>query len=347
MSMPVVISVTGCSTWRRQLTSMNDGAPSGPSRNSKVPAFTYPSWRQARSTDASIASRVSGVSAIDGDSSTSFWWRRWMEHSRSPSVSTPPSRVAEHLDLDVPGRDERALEVEGSVPERRLCLGARGAVGGLEIRGRVDDAHALAAAAGGRLEQHREAELDGGDLDLGEARNAFGAGHERHAGGAHLGLRARLVAGLLHHLGRRPDEDEVALRAGAHEGGVLGEEAEARVDGLAARRLRGGDDVGNPQVAVRRRTAGRCRPPGRPSARAAPRARPSSRRPRPRRRARGARGSRGPRSHPGSRRGRERTHAPRRSAGCRPARARRAAGRTRRAGRSRRESPSPGPPARP
>ena len=31
-----------------------------------------------------------GVERGDGDSSTSFWWRRWIEHSRSPSVSTPP-----------------------------------------------------------------------------------------------------------------------------------------------------------------------------------------------------------------------------------------------------------------
>ena len=30
-------------------------------------------------------------SAGEGDSSISFWWRRWIEHSRSPSVSTPPS----------------------------------------------------------------------------------------------------------------------------------------------------------------------------------------------------------------------------------------------------------------
>ena len=87
-------------------------------------------------------------------------------------------------------------------------------------------------------------------------RDALGAGHERHAGGAHLGLRPRLVAGRLHHLGRRPDEDEVVLRAGAHEGGVLGEEAEARVDGLAAGRLGGRDDVGDPQVAVASPTGG-------------------------------------------------------------------------------------------
>jgi len=30
-----------------------------------------------------IRSRVSGVSKIDGDSSITFWLRRWIEHSRS------------------------------------------------------------------------------------------------------------------------------------------------------------------------------------------------------------------------------------------------------------------------
>jgi hypothetical protein len=31
-----------------------------------------------------IFARSDAVSAGEGDSSTSFWWRRWIEHSRSP-----------------------------------------------------------------------------------------------------------------------------------------------------------------------------------------------------------------------------------------------------------------------
>ena len=76
------------------------------------------------------------------------------------------------------------------------------------------------------------------------------ARHERHAGGAHLGLRARLVAHPLHHLGRRPDEDEIVLLAGTDEVGVLGEEAVARMHRLAAGRLGGGDDRGDAEVAL-------------------------------------------------------------------------------------------------
>ena len=43
---------------------------------SPSPALTYPIARHARSAADSIASRWWGVSAGDGDSSTSFWWRR-------------------------------------------------------------------------------------------------------------------------------------------------------------------------------------------------------------------------------------------------------------------------------
>ena len=51
----------------------------------------------------------SGSTAGDGDSSTSFWWRRWTLQSRSPSDRQAAVPVAEQLDLDVPrGRDAAA-----------------------------------------------------------------------------------------------------------------------------------------------------------------------------------------------------------------------------------------------
>ena len=88
---------------------------------------------------------------------------------------------------------------------------------------------------------------------LGERGATLGAGHERHAGGLHLRLRARLVAHPLHHVRVRPDEDEIVLLARANEGRVLGEEAVARVNRLAAGRLGGGDHVRDPEVALGRR----------------------------------------------------------------------------------------------
>ena len=137
-------------------------------------------------------------------------------------------RVAEHLDLDVPRGVDHLLDVEVRIAERRLRLRRGGAERVLELLLRVDEPHALAAAAGRRLEQHRVAELVGGRARLRDRRTAFGARDERHAGGAQLVLRARLVAHALHHVGRRPDEDEVVVLARARERGVLGEEAPAR-----------------------------------------------------------------------------------------------------------------------
>ncbi len=54
--------------------------------------------------------------------------------------------------------------------------------------------------------------------------------------------RAQLVAEEVERLRRRTDEDEARLRHGAREGGVLGEEAVAWMDRLAAGRLGERDD---------------------------------------------------------------------------------------------------------
>ena len=54
-----------------------------PRRRSRRPGRTGPRRRSSRA-------RKSGSSATDGDSSSTFWWRRCTEHSRSPSASTVP-----------------------------------------------------------------------------------------------------------------------------------------------------------------------------------------------------------------------------------------------------------------
>ena len=83
--------------------------------------------------------------------------------------------VAEHLDLDVARGDKRLLEVERPVREGRLGLGARGRVRGLELVGPVHEPHALAAAAGDRLQQDREAELGRGGSHLRQRGATLGA----------------------------------------------------------------------------------------------------------------------------------------------------------------------------
>ena len=131
-------------------------------------------------------------------------------------------------------RDE-ALDEQGVVAEAAAGLAA-GARDGLGQLGRlVHLAHALAAAARARLEQHRVADLLDGQRErrVVEARPVR-AGHHGHARLRHRLLRADLVAHRLDRRRRRPDEHDPRLLAGGGERGVLGEEAVAGVHGLRA-----------------------------------------------------------------------------------------------------------------
>ena len=75
--------------------------------------------------------------------------------------------VGEHLDLDVPGGRDQPLDEQRGVAERaeRLPAGARDRAG--EVGGVVHLAHALAATARRRLEQHRVADAGRGGGQLG------------------------------------------------------------------------------------------------------------------------------------------------------------------------------------
>ena len=64
--------------------------------------------------------------------------------------------VADELDLDVTGRPDLALQVDGAVAERRAGLGRSGRQGRGQLVGRRDPAHAPSPATGGRLDQQRE-----------------------------------------------------------------------------------------------------------------------------------------------------------------------------------------------
>jgi hypothetical protein len=112
-----------------------------------------------------------------------FWWRRWIEHSRSPRWTSVAVVIAEDLDLDVARPLEVLLDVDVVVAEgaaasalRRLERGA-----GLRRRGR---SHAAAAAAGRRLDDHREADpgRDAAQLSTVLMVGAVAAGEDRHAG---------------------------------------------------------------------------------------------------------------------------------------------------------------------
>ena len=144
--------------------------------------------------------------------------------------------VGQDLDLDVPRVPDQALDEQGVVAEAAAGLAA-GATRSRRRRSRtpVHLAHALAAAARARLEQHRVADLLDGQRERGvvEARPVR-AGHHGHARLRHRLLGADLVAHRLDRRRRRPDEHDPRLLARGGERGVLGEEAVAGVHGLRA-----------------------------------------------------------------------------------------------------------------
>ena len=161
--------------------------------------------------------------------------------------------VAENLHLDVTSRHNCPLHVERTVAKGGLGLVGGGRIGVLELGGIFYKAHALAATTGRRLEQERIAELLRTCQCARERAHGIGAGHERNVRRHQLPLRLGLVAHPAHQIRARADEDEAGLLAGLDEGGVLGKEAVAGVNSLAAGRLCGADHVRDAEVALARR----------------------------------------------------------------------------------------------
>ena len=165
--------------------------------------------------------------------------------------------VEQDLDLDVPGAFEESLEDQSVVVEGGLCLASGGGEVRREAVGEANRAHALAAATGRRLDQQGIADalgrLDercvrlvvivvaGGHGDA-EARRELPAG--------------RLVAHGPDGFRWWPDPADPGLDHALGEVGVLGEEAEARVEGVGVSRV----ERRRPRP---RRPGGRRRP-GRP-----------------------------------------------------------------------------------
>ena len=102
-----------------------------------------------------ISSGIPGA----GASSISFWWRRCAEQSRVPRQTQLPWLSAMNLHLDVAGLGEVALDVALVAAEVRERLALGGLDWPLDLVGVVDDLHAAAAAAVGRLDRDRPAVL--------------------------------------------------------------------------------------------------------------------------------------------------------------------------------------------
>ncbi len=163
-------------------------------------------------------------------------------------------RVAKDLDLDVPRAQHVLLDQHVLVAEGVLRLALAGRERSGEVLGLVDTAHALAAAAGAGLDQHRIANFT--RLRLQEGRIlvvAVVARRQRHARLGHQRLRGGLAAHRADGGSRRADEDDAGGRAGFGEILVLRQETVARVHGLRAGGLGRIEDPVCHQVGLARR----------------------------------------------------------------------------------------------
>jgi len=162
--------------------------------------------------------------------------------------------VAEHLDLDVARPGQVFLHQHGVVAKGVPGLAPRGGQGLGEFSGTRHHAHALAAAAGGGLEQHRVAHGVGG---LFQRRFilvfAVVAGYQGHAGAFHQALGGGFRAHGRDRRGRRADEHDAGRGAGAGEGSVFRQKPVAGMDCLGAGLARGGDDLLGAQIGIARR----------------------------------------------------------------------------------------------
>ena len=109
-----------------------------------------------RTAIACRSRRSSGVSPGAGASSTSFWWRRWSEQSRSPSATTRP--VASPSSCTSTWRAPAGSPARGRRHRRRRPRAPRRTRRRAPPAGRRmgDPAHAPTAAAGRCLDQQRE-----------------------------------------------------------------------------------------------------------------------------------------------------------------------------------------------
>ncbi len=166
-----------------------------------------------------------------------------------PQVIDVALLVAEDLHLDVPRAQDHLLEIALAVAECRLRLAPPLADLLLEFAFVLDRPHAPSAAAPGRLEHQRIADLGGLRLHLLHVlAQHLGRRDHRHARLDGDAPRAGLVAKLAHGLCLRSDEGDARGIAGIDERGVLAQQAVTGMDRIGARHLCHADDLVDAQI---------------------------------------------------------------------------------------------------
>src|SRR5262249_41998492 len=142
--------------------------------------------------------------------------------------------VRNDLDLDVARLANVLFDVDRGVAEGGAGGVPRTLDCGTEVSLLLDNLHADTAAASGRLDDDRVADLPRHPRGLDRVVESFAAPPHRHAMGGSQGTRPQLRAQGSHRGCRRADEGYACRLAGLGELGSLGEEAVSGVDRLGS-----------------------------------------------------------------------------------------------------------------
>src|SRR5581483_7274582 len=171
-----------------------------------------------------------------------------LSEGNDPAVGVP-----EDLNLDVPRSFEVLLEIDVGDTKRALGLVARSLVRALQFRLVGADAHAAAAATGGRLENHGKTD---GCCNLARfvnrTKRTIAAGKDRDAGVLRGLARLRFVPHPADRVGRGPDERDLAFADDFGERRVLREKTVAGMNRIRTGDLGRGDDARHVEVRLLR-----------------------------------------------------------------------------------------------
>ena len=153
-------SVTGCSTWMPGVHLEEENAPSSSTQElGRAGADVADRRGQPQRGRAERPRAARRRRAGAGASSSTFWWRRCTEQSRSPRwMPRAVARRAASWISTWRGALDVALEAARVVAERRQRLAPGGLDAAVELAAVAHHPHAAPAAARRRLDQQREAE---------------------------------------------------------------------------------------------------------------------------------------------------------------------------------------------
>ncbi len=240
-SSPVTSSVTGCSTWRRVLTSKKAMRPSGSDQELDGAGIHVADGaghgdRSRAQLGAQLRGHGGRGALLDDLLVTTLDRALALEEVHDVAV-----RVTQDLHLDVARTRRRTARRTRCRPRRPRppLVGRRQRVA--ERLGAAHDTHAATAAAGRRLHEHGPPQgrhrFENG-VGAGPCPGAAPAGgdlHGRehgHPRRRHRGLGGQLRAHGLDDRGRGPDEHEPRGHTGPGEPGVFGQEPVAGVHGV-------------------------------------------------------------------------------------------------------------------